>query len=283
MRNPAQARPEPGAGRADSRTRTCRRSRWPSVRNFEFGRTALQPDTDDPLAAFIGPWGIGTDGGDMLAADFNRVSRGAEVRHARGVEPDQRRRRLGSPDAHPLRGGADPRPQRQREQRARLGAGPQGRLPTAPERQRQHLHPVPRLGRHVHGALPQHGARGQRHAAALGHRPVRRHGAARRCRRRSRRRRASSGTTLSACRRRAEGRADRHAHRRAALGGASPVFVRCVRFAQKEQTHAMEEPARRHLARRRGSGGGSPRGPRLHASRPPRTRAGARTTSPTSR
>ncbi|RPJ81603.1 MAG: copper oxidase, partial [Acidobacteria bacterium] len=43
------------------------------VRNFYFGRDAIQPRSD-PLAAFIGPWGIGTaDGGDKLAANYNRV------------------------------------------------------------------------------------------------------------------------------------------------------------------------------------------------------------------
>ena len=52
-------------------------------------------------------------------------------------------------------------------------------------------HAVPRLGRHVHGALPQHDARGQRDAAALGDQHRRRAVPARRCRRRSRRRRAS--------------------------------------------------------------------------------------------
>ena len=43
------------------------------VRNFYFGRDAIQPSSD-PIAAFIGPWGIGiADGGDKLAANFNRV------------------------------------------------------------------------------------------------------------------------------------------------------------------------------------------------------------------
>ena len=42
-------------------------------RTFEFGRGASQPDRD-PVTAFVGPWGIKTDGGDMLAADFGRVS-----------------------------------------------------------------------------------------------------------------------------------------------------------------------------------------------------------------
>jgi manganese oxidase len=42
------------------------------VRTFEFGRGAKQ-SSSDPNTAFIGPWGIETDGGDMLAANYNRV------------------------------------------------------------------------------------------------------------------------------------------------------------------------------------------------------------------
>jgi len=42
-------------------------------RVFEFGRGAKQT-TDDPISSFFGPWGVKTDGGRMLAADFGRVS-----------------------------------------------------------------------------------------------------------------------------------------------------------------------------------------------------------------
>jgi manganese oxidase len=42
-------------------------------RVFAFNRGAAQPSSD-PITSFIGPWGIGTDGGDTLAADFGRVS-----------------------------------------------------------------------------------------------------------------------------------------------------------------------------------------------------------------
>jgi manganese oxidase len=42
-------------------------------RTFQFGRGANLPSSD-PNTAFRGPWGIETDGGDMLAADYNRVS-----------------------------------------------------------------------------------------------------------------------------------------------------------------------------------------------------------------
>jgi manganese oxidase len=43
------------------------------VREFEFGRDALKT-TSDPDTSFAGPWGIGTDEGVVLAADFGRVS-----------------------------------------------------------------------------------------------------------------------------------------------------------------------------------------------------------------
>jgi len=42
-------------------------------RIFEFGRGAGQT-TNDPVSTFFGPWGIKTDNGDMLAADFGRIS-----------------------------------------------------------------------------------------------------------------------------------------------------------------------------------------------------------------
>jgi manganese oxidase len=42
-------------------------------RTFVFGRDARQT-TFDPDTSFPGPWGIGTDGGQTLAADFGRVS-----------------------------------------------------------------------------------------------------------------------------------------------------------------------------------------------------------------
>ena len=44
-------------------------------RVFEFGRGASQPSTD-PVTAAEGPWGIKTNGGDMLAANFGLVSAG---------------------------------------------------------------------------------------------------------------------------------------------------------------------------------------------------------------
>ena len=62
-------------------------------------------------------------------------------------------------------------------------------------------HAVPRLGRHVHGALPQHDARGQRDAAALGDQRRRGRRSCGRCRRRCRHRRASSSRIRTICRR----------------------------------------------------------------------------------
>jgi len=43
------------------------------VRNFVFGRDAQQT-TSDPDTSAMGPWGITTDGGLRLAADFGRIS-----------------------------------------------------------------------------------------------------------------------------------------------------------------------------------------------------------------
>ena len=42
-------------------------------RTFEFGSGAGQT-TNDPVSSFFGPWGVKTDNGQMLAADFGRIS-----------------------------------------------------------------------------------------------------------------------------------------------------------------------------------------------------------------
>jgi FtsP/CotA-like multicopper oxidase with cupredoxin domain len=44
-----------------------------ATRTFVFGDSANQT-TRDPVTSFRGPWGVGTDGGDKLDADFGRVS-----------------------------------------------------------------------------------------------------------------------------------------------------------------------------------------------------------------
>src|SRR5438445_7726038 len=43
------------------------------TRTFTFGDGATQ-NTNDPVTSFRGPWGIGTDGGEVLNADFGRIS-----------------------------------------------------------------------------------------------------------------------------------------------------------------------------------------------------------------
>src|SRR5262245_23238374 len=43
------------------------------TRDFEFGRRGVQT-INDPVTSGFGPWGIATDAGDMLNADFGRVS-----------------------------------------------------------------------------------------------------------------------------------------------------------------------------------------------------------------
>jgi FtsP/CotA-like multicopper oxidase with cupredoxin domain len=43
------------------------------VRNFVFGRDAIQTNSD-PISSAFGAWGIGTDGGVKLSADFGRLS-----------------------------------------------------------------------------------------------------------------------------------------------------------------------------------------------------------------
>jgi manganese oxidase len=43
------------------------------VRTFQFGDGATQT-TNDPTTSFIGPWGISTDDGERLNADFGRIS-----------------------------------------------------------------------------------------------------------------------------------------------------------------------------------------------------------------
>ena len=95
--------------------------------------------------------------------------------HARGLD-DRRRRRLEPSGPRPLRGRGHPLARGRASIAApRMGeVGPQGHVPDRP-RGRQHDpdrdgHPVPGVRRDLRGALPQHPARGPRHAAALGHR-----------------------------------------------------------------------------------------------------------------
>jgi hypothetical protein len=48
------------------------------TRTFEFGRGASQ-STKDPISSALGPWGVKTDGGGMLAADFGRRSAAPKI------------------------------------------------------------------------------------------------------------------------------------------------------------------------------------------------------------
>jgi hypothetical protein len=136
------------------------------TRTFEWGRGAQQT-TSGPTAG-TGPWGVKTDNGAMLDADYGRIS--AMPRF--GTTEQWVLKNGGGGWDHPIHihfeEGQGPGPQRQRLERTSLGERPQGRVPSAPLRHRHDRHAVPRLGRHVHGALPQHGARRQRHADALG-------------------------------------------------------------------------------------------------------------------
>ncbi|HET9599243.1 MAG TPA: multicopper oxidase domain-containing protein [Anaeromyxobacteraceae bacterium] len=72
VRNPAQPDqskvPDPLIPNPDLSTVPVARTR-----TFEFGRGANQ-NTNDPVTSFFGPWGAKTDDGDMLAADFGRIS-----------------------------------------------------------------------------------------------------------------------------------------------------------------------------------------------------------------
>ena len=137
------------------------------IRNFTFDRDAEQT-TFDPRYVLRRRMGHHHR---RRASPVGRLWAGvggAEIRHARSLESDQQRRRVGPPDSHPLRRGADSGAQRQLQQRAPAGARPEGRVSTHQERHGDDHDAVPRLGRDVHGALPQHDPRGQRDAAPVG-------------------------------------------------------------------------------------------------------------------
>ena len=131
-------------------------------RTFVFGSGASQNQSDS-ITSFItgeggqpGPWGIKTDGGKMLNADFGRLSAAPKF----GTREVWHLVNGGGGWDHPIhihfeegqilfadRTGS-------RGNGAGLGARAQRCLPPAAERQRYAHHAVPRLGRDVHGALP---------------------------------------------------------------------------------------------------------------------------------
>ncbi|MDT4865191.1 hypothetical protein FQZ97_999790 [compost metagenome] len=84
-----------------------------------------------------------------------------DSRHPGDLEDRERRQRLGTPGARTLRGRGDPFPRRQ--EAAGVGAmGAQGRLPDRwrfrQQRECRDCDPLPRIRRHLHGALPQYSA-----------------------------------------------------------------------------------------------------------------------------
>ena len=136
-------------------------------RTFVFGRGGKTAGPHRETTG-EGPWGISVDGGGKLDANYNRISAAPKF----GTREVWHLVNDGGGWDHPIhihfeegqilaRNGSC-------AQRAAGGARAQGRLPPAPERHGDDHDAVPRLGRDVHGALPQHHARGQRDAAAVG-------------------------------------------------------------------------------------------------------------------
>src|ERR1044072_424660 len=80
------------------------------------------------------------------------------------------RRRMGSLHTHPLRGVPSACQNREGIERAASGERKQGREEDEAIGFSRHHVAVQRLGRDVHGAMPQHGARGQRDVAEVGDR-----------------------------------------------------------------------------------------------------------------
>src|SRR5262245_18728223 len=81
-------------------------------------------------------------------------------------------RRLGSADSYSLRGMPNTLSQWKCVSSSCLGERAQGRLALEAEWRSENHASVPRLWRHVHGALPQHHARIQRNALAVGTRRI---------------------------------------------------------------------------------------------------------------
>ena len=134
---------------------------------FDFDDDASQ-NQNDPVTSYTGGgnWGIATDntggsrnrrGGSALKADFGRISSAPK---------------FGTREIWTLQGGFNwDHPIHIHFEEGQILARngslshvppaekrPQGCLSSARQRQRNHHHAVPRLGRHVYGALPQHHA-----------------------------------------------------------------------------------------------------------------------------
>ena len=162
----------------------------------------------------------------MLNADFGRIS-AAPRWDARNLDAEERRRRLGSSHPHPFRGRTDAGAQRQRRERAGLGARPEGRLPPTAGRHRHAHHAVPRLRGHFMEHCHNTGTKTTRCCCA-GTSIGRATPTLVRLRRRSRRRRASTSSTPTTCCRRRRRRDDQRVHWRRALVTRSPSWRRAA-------------------------------------------------------
>jgi len=137
-------------------------------RVFEFGRDAEQT-TFDPITSFFGPWGIRNGSGAMLAADFGRISAAPKL----GTREIWTLKNGGGGWDHPVHIHFE-----EGHILARDGAPATSRSGSAAGRTSTVSAPAGRSGSrfssgtsgHVHAALPQHHARGQRHAHAVGDR-----------------------------------------------------------------------------------------------------------------
>jgi len=143
------------------------------TREFDFNRGANQT-TNDPVTSFFGPWGIETDKtGGTLAADFGRISAAPRF----GTREIWTLKNGGGGWDHPIHIHFEECQTLARDgSAANVPPWERGRKDVwrlRPGRSDAHA-AVPRFRRHVHGALPQHGARGQRDALALGDRRQRR-------------------------------------------------------------------------------------------------------------
>ncbi len=150
-------------------------------RTFTFGSGASQPLSPDDPAAFTtgaggqkGPWGVITDKGQMLNASFGRVSAAPGY----GTREVWTLQNGGGGWDHPIHIHFEEGQILARNGKAsNVPAWEKGRKDVYRLRPGGSVHAhdaVPRLGRDVHGALPQHRARGQRHARSVGDRQRRR-------------------------------------------------------------------------------------------------------------
>jgi hypothetical protein len=121
---------------------------------------------------------------------LRRISGRAADRHARDLDAEEQAAAAGIIPSTFISGRDRSGAQRQRRERAAMGARTQGCLPPLTREQRDHHDAVPRLRGHLHGALPQHGAQTTR-CCSGGTSTLRARPCSRRCRRPFPRRRGS--------------------------------------------------------------------------------------------